>query len=296
LVNRPFKYLAEKLETYEEKLIEKIKDLKKEGLIKEISALLEPRKFGLRNFLVGISVGKNAQERVARVINTHPVVSHNYLRKHRYNIWFTVAFRSEKDLRRWIKDLFPTNYTKDLLILPSLRRYKPDFGVKRIVGLPKRGKIFDRKISLLKELEKGIKIVRRPFDHLAKITGTQTSWLLSQIKKMKKDGTILKFGAMIDHKKFGFLENVMVTWYIPRKRLRESVKFITQFAEVSHCYLRPVLDRWRYNLYTVIHGKDKPSCERIIKNIREKIKPKDFQRLYTLKEYKKKRPKYLQNV
>src|SRR3712207_6985229 len=48
--------------------------------------------------LVAAKVDPQNPHRAARFINTHPGVTHNYLRNHDFNLWFTLAVEPDSPL------------------------------------------------------------------------------------------------------------------------------------------------------------------------------------------------------
>ena len=92
---RPYAALAEKLKTTEEIVLDRIRALKggngQPPVIRQISAIFDTRKLGYATSLVAIKVPKARADEAAAILNRHPGVSHNYLRSHDLNIWYTVA-------------------------------------------------------------------------------------------------------------------------------------------------------------------------------------------------------------
>ena len=48
--------------------------------------------------LVAAKVDSEHPHRAAKIINSHPGVSHNYLRTHEFNLWFTIATPPDSEL------------------------------------------------------------------------------------------------------------------------------------------------------------------------------------------------------
>ena len=46
-----------------------------------------------------MEIDNSKLEQVALIINKHPGVSHNYERKHQFNLWFTLAVPPGSDLK-----------------------------------------------------------------------------------------------------------------------------------------------------------------------------------------------------
>ena len=91
LTERPFQLLGEKLGQSERTVIDELEALSAEKILREISAVLEGSALGYESALVAGSIPETRLETTVEVVNAHPTVSHNYLRNHHYNLWFTIA-------------------------------------------------------------------------------------------------------------------------------------------------------------------------------------------------------------
>ena len=60
-------------------------------IIREITPIFDTRALGYSSMLVAAKVDPEHPHRAAKFINTHPGVTHNYLRNHDFNLWFTLA-------------------------------------------------------------------------------------------------------------------------------------------------------------------------------------------------------------
>jgi DNA-binding Lrp family transcriptional regulator len=60
-------------------------------IIREITPIFDTRALGYESMLVAAKVDSENPQRAARMVNAHPGVSHNYLRTHDFNLWFTIA-------------------------------------------------------------------------------------------------------------------------------------------------------------------------------------------------------------
>ncbi len=132
----------------------------------------------------------------------------------------------------------------------------------------------------------------RPFAVLAEKIGIREEELIEKIKLLKEQGILRRFGGNLNHQLAGFKANAMVAWYAPEDKIDEIGPLMATFKEVSHCYQRRIQGKWRYNLFTMVHGKSKKDCQDIARRIAEKTGIKDYVFLLTLKEYKKTSPKY----
>jgi len=84
----------------------------------------------------------------------------------------------------------------------------------------------------------------------------------------------------------------MVVWKIDEEDLDRGGSYMASISEVSHCYERKPCGSWDYNLYTMIHEKDRESCNKIIYNMACTVGDKNYRILYSIKELKKTSMKY----
>jgi len=150
----------------------------------------------------------------------------------------------------------------------------------------------DLEKKIIHFLQGDLPLTERPFAVLAKRIGIDEGELLDRIKLLKEQGMLRRLGATLYHQRVGFKANAMVAWCVPDEKIDETGFLMAAFKEVSHCYQRKIAEKWRYNIFTMIHGKSKKDCQGICKRIAEKTGIKDYVLLLTLKEFKKTSPRY----
>ena len=125
---KPFYLLAQELDSTEEEITSRIGKLKKDGIIRRLGAVFNSKSLGYVSTLLAIKVPGQRIEEVANLINSYDGVTHNYLRNHDYNIWFTLTASSEKKLKSIIEEIKTKTGISDLLFLPATKLFK--IGVK----------------------------------------------------------------------------------------------------------------------------------------------------------------------
>ncbi|HPJ40671.1 MAG TPA: Lrp/AsnC family transcriptional regulator, partial [Spirochaetota bacterium] len=130
----PFLDIAKELTIEEPILRRTIRELKDGGIIRDISAILNIGRLGYDSSLVAFKVADNNVTRAAEIISGHPGVSHNYLREHDYNIWFTLAVPGGESLDETAATLQGLCGAEDMLILRNRKLLK--IGVVLDVGAP----------------------------------------------------------------------------------------------------------------------------------------------------------------
>jgi DNA-binding Lrp family transcriptional regulator len=156
---------------------------------------------------------------------------------------------------------------------------------------------------MLTELEKRIiaviqgdmPIVARPYAQIARELGIEEGQLLEVLKDLVRRGVIRRFGATLRHQKTGYAANAMTAWIVAEDRLEEVGRIMASFKEVSHCYRRDPTEQWRYNLYTMIHGRDEDHCRRTAEKMAKKADVWQYQLLFSRRELKKTSMKYFSN-
>jgi DNA-binding Lrp family transcriptional regulator len=91
LSERPFAEAADRLGTTEADLLRRLESLLQNNVLTRFGPLYDAERLGGAFSLCAMSVPAEDFERVARLVNAHPEVAHNYERDHRLNMWFVVA-------------------------------------------------------------------------------------------------------------------------------------------------------------------------------------------------------------
>jgi DNA-binding Lrp family transcriptional regulator len=144
----------------------------------------------------------------------------------------------------------------------------------------------------IKALESDLPGESRPFLKLAEQFGLSEGDLLNSLKALLSDGTIRRYGARVSHQRVGFSANVMVVWQAPSEEVEKIGQIMATFGAVSHCYERPTFPGFPYNLYTMIHGRARGACEKVIAEISAATGVTCYRALWSIKEFKKSTPVY----
>ncbi|WP_293448525.1 Lrp/AsnC family transcriptional regulator [Persephonella sp.] len=302
--DRPFSHIAQNLGSTEEEVIKTLKNLKEKKIIRQISPIYDTKSLGYDSSLVAFKVNGDI-EKVAEIINTHPGVSHNYQRTDDFNIWFTIAVPpdSEFGLEKTVQLLAEISDVDDYVILKTVKLYK--IGVKlsfediREKDTVKRDDNKKNNINLteidkkiIKITQEDIPLVEKPFEILAQKADLPQEHIIQKLQFYKENGVMRRFAAILYHRKAGFKANGMTVWNVPPDREDEVGYKLASFRSVSHCYKRTTNEKWRYNIFSMIHGKTKEELENFVFDISQEIGIKDFKILYSTKEFKKRRIKY----
>ncbi|MCB2352705.1 Lrp/AsnC family transcriptional regulator [Clostridium estertheticum] len=122
--SRPFKKIANELDISENQVIDMIKELKNDGYIKRIGGIFDSRKLGYSSTLCAIKVPFDRITEVAEIINSYNGVTHNYIRNHSYNMWFTVIAPSIVEVKEFLNDIKIKTDIDEIIELPVVNLFK----------------------------------------------------------------------------------------------------------------------------------------------------------------------------
>jgi DNA-binding Lrp family transcriptional regulator len=124
LTKRPYKDLGARLDCSEEEIFGRIERLKKEGIIRRIGGNFDSRRLGFATTLCAARVPDDKIKGFVEAVNKYSGVTHNYLRDHHYNIWFTFVAPNMKMINRYIEEIVQHTGVREILNLPAVRTFK----------------------------------------------------------------------------------------------------------------------------------------------------------------------------
>ncbi|HYA38490.1 MAG TPA: AsnC family transcriptional regulator [Candidatus Methylomirabilis sp.] len=123
---------------------------------------------------------------------------------------------------------------------------------------------------LIVATQEGLPRVPQPYHALAAQIGVSAAEVMARLRRMLETGVIRRIGAVPNHYALGFRANGMTVWNVPDGRVREFGQKIGALDFVSHCYHRPRhLPDWPYNLFAMVHGRDRAEVEAKVARIAE---------------------------
>jgi DNA-binding Lrp family transcriptional regulator len=140
-------------------------------------------------------------------------------------------------------------------------------------------------LEILLALQDGIPVVREPFRAIATHLGIRPDEVVERLKRLREEKVIRKFGLFVRKSKVGIVANAMVVWAVPSDRVQEVAEFISRFREVTHCYERRTTRKWRYNLYTMIHGTERETVSKFVKMLSDAVEVEDYLILFSVREF-----------
>ena len=122
--SRPYKIIAQKLGLSEDELIIRIKQMKKDMLIRRIGGNFSPDRLGYHSTLCAAKVPEDKIKLFTKTINAYSGVTHNYKRDHEFNIWFTFIASSVEIIKTNLKQIIKVTGVETILNLPATRVFK----------------------------------------------------------------------------------------------------------------------------------------------------------------------------
>ena len=307
LVDRPYLEIAKRHHISEEDVMRRIAAMKEMGIIRQINAIFDTRRLGYKSALIAFAVKPDRLDYVAEKVNEHPGVSHNYERNHEYNMWFTLAVPPGSDIKQDLDRMASFEGVIKYRVLPTLKLYKIGVRLDMVNNDPDKPKPMDKAVQQLnpekaqitendrkfiRELQKDLAVVPEPFKELASNLEITTAQLFSKATEYENTGIMRRFAAILRHREAGFIANGMVVWHVPDNKIDEVGFKLAAFPQVSHCYRRPVYPDWRFNLFSMIHARTLRGAEKIAAEMSETVGIRDYQILFSSREFKKERVKY----
>jgi DNA-binding Lrp family transcriptional regulator len=306
----PFALVASEADLDLDDVLARTRRLLEGRIIREITPIFDTRALGYESMLVAAKVDAENPQRAARIVNAHPGVSHNYLRTHDFNLWFTIATPpdSKLGLRGTLDALMEETGATSMRELPTLTLFKINMNLEMEKGTdalaaaveaaPPRElepQPYDEDdIALIRALQGPMAAVERPYDEAAAELGLDTDELLERLRGMVDRKILRRVAAILYHRRAGFSANGMGVWKVPENEILEVGGRMASFRGISHCYQRPTYEDWPYSVFTMAHGRSKQECDAILDSIAEEcgIGPDGRATLYSSTEYKKIRLHY----
>jgi DNA-binding Lrp family transcriptional regulator len=279
-------------------------------IIREITPIFDTRALGYDSMLVAAKVDAENPQRPAAAVSAHPGVSHNYLRTHDFNLWFTIAVPpdSRLGLDGTLDALMRETGAESMRQLPTLTLFKINMNLEMEKGTealatpveaaPPRElepqPYDERDVAVIRATQGPMEAIERPFDAAAAELGIGVEELLEHLRGMVDRRLLRRVAALLHHRRAGFSANGMGVWKVPDAEIIATGRRMAAFRGISHCYQRPTYDDWPYSIFTMAHGRSKRECDAILDSIAAEcgIGPDERGVLYSSTEYKKIRLRY----
>jgi DNA-binding Lrp family transcriptional regulator len=300
---RPYARVAELGGIAEEEAMARVRHLLAKRIVRQVTPIFDTRALGYSSMLVAAKVDPEHPHRAAQVINAHPGVSHNYLRNHEFNLWFTIATEpdSRLGLEGTLEVLAREAGAESVRQLPTLKLFKIRMDlemegdtaalaqaaeVKEPVEL-ERQPYDELDIAVIRALQGDMPVTAEPYADAAAELGMPQERLLDHLAGMQERGLLRRVAAILYHRRAGFSANGMGVWKVPEEQILDIGRRMAAVRGVSHCYQRPTYADWPYSVFTMAHGRSKEECDAVLDAIAQQTGISERATLYSSTEFKK---------
>jgi DNA-binding Lrp family transcriptional regulator len=303
LDQRPYLRVAEALGIAEDQVLADIQRLLKDRIIRQVTPIYDTRALGYGSMLVAAKVDAEHPWGPAKIINSHPGVSHNYLRNHEFNMWFTLAVEkdSKLGLQGTLDVLQEKTGAESIRQLPTLQLFKirmdlemegdtKSLSAEGVAQAPIELQMQDYTqvdVDVITATQGDLPVVPEPYAEAAVKLGWTQDELLNHLAVMQERGILRRVAAILYHRRAGFSANGMGVWAVPEDRIDELGPRMAAVRGISHCYQRPTYEDWRFSVFTMAHGRSKEECDAVLDSIAESTGITERATLYSSTEFKK---------
>jgi DNA-binding Lrp family transcriptional regulator len=303
LAPQPFAAVAAAAEVSELQVLTRVQRLLDERIIRQVTPIYDTRALGYSSMLVAAKVDPENPWQAAKIVNSHPGVSHNYLRNHDFNMWFTLAVEpdSRLGLDGTLDVLQRLTGAESIRQLPTLKLFKirmdleMEGGTKALTSEGVAVEPVDLEPVPYGELDKDViratqgdmPVISEPYAPAAARLGMDTAALLEHMRGMRERGLLRRVAAILYHRRAGFSANGMGVWKVAPEQISELGPRMASFRGISHCYERPTYEDWPYSVFTMAHGRSKEECDAVLDAIAEQTGIHERATLYSSTEFKK---------
>jgi siroheme decarboxylase len=303
IAERPYQHVAREAAIDEHEAMQRVQRLLDERIIRQVTPIFDTRALGYSSMLVAAKVDPDNPWRAANVINAHPGVSHNYLRNHEFNIWFTIATEpgSPLGLDGTLDVLAEEAGAESIRQLPTLKLFKIRMDLEMEGGTDALAKAVevappaetepqpydDFDVDVIRATQGDMPVIPEPYAPAADKLGVSQKRLLSHLQAMQERRLLRRVAAILYHRRAGFSANGMGVWKVPDERIMELGPRMAAFRGISHCYQRPTYQDWPYSIFTMAHGRSKDECDAILESIAAYTGITERATLYSSTEFKK---------
>jgi DNA-binding Lrp family transcriptional regulator len=300
---RPYDHVAQLAGIEATEVMARIQRLLDKRIIRQVTPIFDTRALGYSSMLVAAKVDPEHPHRAAQVINEHPGVSHNYLRNHEFNLWFTLATEPDSELgvQGTLDVLARESGASSIRQLPTLKLFKIRMDLEMegdtdalassaeaTAPVELDPQPYDEHdIAVIKALQGNMPVSDEPYAPAAAELGLTQERLLDHLAAMQERGLLRRVAAILYHRRAGFSANGMGVWQVPDEQIADIGCRMAAVRGISHCYQRPTYEDWPYSVFTMAHGRSKEECDAILDAIAEQTGIHERATLYSSTEFKK---------
>ncbi len=320
VTEHPFDAVAARLGIGAADVIDRVGRLLAGGVIRRVGPVFDSRRLGYVSTLVAVKVPADRLDEVAETVNRLPGVTHNYARRAAYNLWFTLTEASQGALDGTLERLRSETGISEFHSLPALTVYKIRVHFDLTDGEPERGEerggsgdpprnngdpprnnserparalpLTDEQKEFVRLIQEGLRPQRDPFATIAERLGWPEAKVVAQIREWVDTGIIRRFGAVVQHRELGYRAGGMAVFRVPPEKVDAAGETLAKHPEVSHCYRRPPLPDFPYNLFAMTHGRSEDEVGRTVARMADDAGLRHYEVLFSEREFKKTSMRY----
>ena len=329
LEERPYRRLAEMLNAQEacaggdarghlteQAVFDAVENLRRSGVIRRIGGIYDSRRLG---FISRLCAGKVTDlDKFASAVNGIPAITHNYVRSHEYNVWFTAIAESEGEIRAIVDGVRAATDLHDVHILTATKKFKINT-VMRVLKENEDSRLASAMLSTSRgndnqgaqfktDLSSSDKArIRIACDDIPHTLTPFTDWGVS-LEALRDDlvqKRMRRFGAILRHQDAGFAYNAMVCFKLDERLETKDERsvilsdpwkgeskdpagaILANKPYISHCYERPAFAGFPYTLYVMMHAQTAEELDAFIKDAAVSIGNPEYAVLHSVRELKK---------
>ncbi len=164
-----------------------------------------------------------------------------------------------------------------------------------ICRLPVSTEASTQDMALIKLIQGGLPLQPHPYREIGRQLNISEQEVIDNIARLQTKGIIKRFGVVVRHRELGFRFNAMVVWNIPDEQIAELGHCIGKYSFVTLCYQRPRrLPQWPYNLFSMIHGRDRDEVVANVATLVEQCGLQDIEHelLFSNRRFKQRGARY----
>lgn len=216
-------------------------------------------------------------DEVAATVSAHPGVNHNYLREHRYNLWFVMTGADRIAVDDGVSALEQATGLRALR-LRMVRPYRIDLGfdlrgdtatqpMRALPALAAPVPLSPGLWPLAQRVEAGLPLVERPYAAWAADLGWSEDAVTERIGHWLAEGRLKRFGAVVRHHELGFAANAMTVFDVPDHAVNAAGQVLALQPGVTLAYRRQRAEGWPFNLYAMVHGTHRQAVMAVVQRM-----------------------------
>jgi siroheme decarboxylase len=276
--------------------------------------VFDSRRLGYKSMLCAIDADADMIDAVAAVVCRHPGVTHCYERmpydgsRCYPSLWFTIAML-EDTFDVGMRDLQAQLPDARIFALPALQRFKIDVvfdlrpaaptkpwgsaGAPRPAEFALNAALSGDERALVRLVSEQLPVDARPLDAIASQCGMPVGRVVAKLRVWQGQGVLRRIAPVLYHRAAGFAANGMCVWKVPGEVCALG-RLVAAWPEVTHCYQRPRLPEFPFDLYAMIHAGSTEELHGMFGGISSVCGLREGVMLLSAREFKKSSMRYFE--